>query len=61
MCELTFMAYQGKDDCTSLKCRRYIDPSDPQKPGCIGWHCAVCDKPSGQYGHKDCHEELTNE
>lgn len=53
----TFMAYEGKADCTDLRCRRMIgpDPAHPYPPGCMGWHCAVCDEPSSMYGHRACH------
>lgn len=52
------LAYAGREDCTSVKCRRYLDPpGEPISPGCIGFHCAVCDKPSGQYGHAECREQ----
>lgn len=48
------MAYEGKDDCTSMYCRRFVGLDEP---GCIGWHCAVCDEPCSQYGHPECYEK----
>lgn len=48
------MAYQGKRDCTSLRCRRMYLPGSKEMGECLGWHCAVCDEPSSQYGHPDC-------
>lgn len=44
------MAYQGKQGCESMLCRRL----DAGAGACIGWHCGVCDEPSSQYGHERC-------
>lgn len=52
------LAYEGRNDCTSPTCRRYIGWDEP---GCIGWHCAVCDLPSSQHGHVLCREEHLDE
>jgi hypothetical protein len=45
------LAYMGKKDCTSPRCRRMFRPGEPPGP-CLGWHCARCDKPCGPQGHK---------
>ena len=47
------MAYEGRADCTSMLCRRFMGAGEP---GCAGWHCGVCDQPSSQYGHAECQE-----
>lgn len=48
------VAYQGKAGCTSPMCSRLGDI-------CVGYHCAICDKPSGIMGHKECRDALERE
>lgn len=55
------MAYQGKKGCRSLTCRRMYLPGSEEMGECHGWHCAVCDEPSSQYGHADCAPEESSD
>lgn len=53
-----FVAYQGSDDCIDIGCRRMLSADVASiTPGCLGWHCAHCHKPSSQYGHRQCFEK----
>lgn len=51
------LAYQGKQGCRSLVCRRMYSPGSDDLGECMGWHCGVCGDPSSQYGHRECHAE----
>lgn len=51
------VSYQGKADCVDPQCTLRWDGDRPI-PGCLGYHCAICDKPSGMTGHKACRDEL---
>lgn len=45
------VAYMGNAECVSPICRR----SWPITPGCLGWHCSLCDAPCSSFGHgKSC-------
>lgn len=51
------LAYEGKQDCLDIRCRRIIYPDPPHiRPGCMGWHCPRCDEPCSSMGHK-CKDE----
>lgn len=50
---MSALAYEGRPGCQSLSCRVWVNPDGTFT--CIGWHCAVCDLPSSQYGHGYCH------
>lgn len=41
------LAYQGREGCTDVRCRRDMRIPDV----CAGWHCGNCDQPSSQQGH----------
>lgn len=42
------VAYQGKDDCMDVRCRR----RSLKEPGCMDYHCPTCDEPCSMMGHK---------
>lgn len=46
------IAYQGKNGCQSPICRSMPDGKGGWK--CVGWHCAVCHRPSSYQGHPSC-------
>jgi hypothetical protein len=50
------MAYEGKEGCDDLMCRRMMGPNGPDLARCMGWHCAVCHAPTSMYGHDTCRE-----
>lgn len=49
----TLLAVEGKEDCTDPRCRRMIYRDEAHvRPGCLGWHCPDCGKPTSSQGHK---------
>lgn len=47
------VAIQGLEGCTNMTCTRLINPDTGEDMGCVGYHCPVCDAPTGWMGH-DC-------
>jgi len=47
---MSLMAYSPGEDCQGQWTCRGITDEDGNWQ-CMGYHCANCDEPSGQYGH----------
>lgn len=45
------VAYQGKEGCTDVRCRQMSGATS-----CFGYHCPLCDAPTGMMGH-DCQRQ----